>query len=65
MAAYQYKTVRIKFSQGFFRKRTPHVSDTLNKEAEGGWKFKQMILPASSFGESEQMIAIFEKEIGA
>ena len=63
MALYIYKTINIKFSHGFFKKSTPDVAEVLNKEAEGGWRFKQMILPASSFGESEQMVAILEKNI--
>jgi hypothetical protein len=65
MPKYQYKTINIKFTRGFFKKGTPDVSKALNKEAVDGWRFKQMILPASSFGESEQMIAILEKEFGA
>ncbi len=65
MPKYQYKTINIKFTHGFFKKGTPDVSKVLNKEAVDGWRFKQMILPASSFGESEQMVAILEKEIGA
>ena len=64
MARYEYKTINIKFSRGFFKKRTPDVAQVLNKEAREGWRFKQMILPAGSFGESEQMVAILEKAIG-
>ena len=64
MPKYEYKTVNISFSRGFFKKKTPDVSKVLNREARAGWRFKQMILPASSFGESEQMVAILEKEIG-
>jgi hypothetical protein len=65
MAQYIYKTVNIKFSQGFFKKSTPDVAEVLNKEAMNGWRLKQMILPASSFGESEQMVAILERELGS
>ena len=64
MSKYQYKTINIKFSRGFFKKGTPDVSNVLNKEAASGWRFKQMILPAGSFGESEQMVAILEKASG-
>ena len=64
MLKYEYKTINISFSRCFFKKKTPDVSNILNREARTGWRFKQMILPASSFGESEQMVAILEKELG-
>jgi hypothetical protein len=63
MSEYQYKTINIKFSHGFFKRGTPDVADVLNKEAASGWRLKQMILPAGSFGESEHMVALLEKEI--
>lgn len=65
MTKYEYKTVKIKFTIGFFKKGTPDVSEALNKQARAGWRFKQMILPSGSFGESEQMVAILERPIGA
>ena len=63
MVKYEYKTINIKFSRGFFKKSTPDVAEVLNKESRNGWRFKQMMLPAGSFGESEQMVAILEKTI--
>lgn len=65
MSEYEYKTINIKFSHGFFKRGTPDVSDVLNNQAAMGWRFKQMILPAGSFGESEQMVAILEKRKGS
>ena len=64
MARYEYKTINIKFSRGFFKRGTPDVAEVLNKESRNGWRLKQMMLPAGSFGESEQMVAILEKAIG-
>jgi len=63
MKKYEYKTVPLKFTVGVFKKGTPDISGVLNKEGAEGWKLNQMMLPAASFGESEQMIAILEREI--
>ena len=65
MKKYEYKTITIKFRIGFFKKRTPDISEMLNREGAQGWKLNQMILPAATFGESEQMIAILEREVVA
>lgn len=62
MKKYEYKTVTIKFSKGFFKKGTPDVSVALNKEAAEGWRLHQMMLPSVGFGETDQMIAILERE---
>ena len=65
MKKYEYKTITIKFRVGFFKKSTPDMSGRLNREGAQGWKLNQMILPAATFGESEQMIAILEREVVA
>ena len=53
MKKYEYKTITIKFRVGFFKKRTPDISEMLNREGAQGWKLNQMVLPAATFGESE------------
>ncbi|PCH60507.1 MAG: hypothetical protein COC19_05880 [SAR86 cluster bacterium] len=63
MQRYEYKTITIKFTSGFFRKGTPDVARALNSEAVEGWRLSQMMLPSGSLGESEQMIAILERDI--
>lgn len=60
---YEYKTASIKFNHGWFKKGTLNVDAVLNKEAIEGWRFKQMIMPTDSTGGSEQMIAIYEREL--
>ncbi|KZN53008.1 DUF4177 domain-containing protein [Pseudoalteromonas luteoviolacea] len=63
MKSYEYKTVSIKFNHGWFKKGISNVDQALNEEAIGGWRFKQMVIPTDSTGGSEQMIAIFEREL--
>lgn len=60
---YEYKTLTIKFTKGFIKKGTPDVAAALNKEAKDGWRLSQMMLPAIGFGETEEMIAILEREV--
>lgn len=63
MKNYEYKTASIKFSHGWFKKGTSNVDAVLNEEAIDGWRFKQMIMPTDATGGSEQMIAIYEREL--
>jgi len=35
----------------------------LNRQGAQGWKLNQMILPAATFGESEQVIDVLEREV--
>ena len=59
---FEYKTLELNFSFGFFKQGTPDIQGALNKEASQGWRFKQMLIPASSnMGQSEKMIAILER----
>ena len=45
------------------KKGTSNVDAALNEEAVDGWRFKQMVIPTDSTGGSEQMIAIYEREL--
>ncbi|MDK1287695.1 DUF4177 domain-containing protein [Pseudoalteromonas umbrosa] len=63
MKNYEYKTVSIKFNHGWFKKGISNVDQALNEGAIGGWRFKQMVIPTDSTGGSEQMIAIYEREL--
>lgn len=63
MKSYEYKTAAIKFNHGWFKKGTSNVDAALNEEAIDGWRFKQMVIPTDSTGGSEQMIAIYEREL--
>ena len=59
---YEYKTVELPFKFRFFKSGTPDVQSLLNAEGQNGWQLKQLVLPASGFGESDSMIVILERE---
>lgn len=63
MKKYEYKTVELPFKFRFFKSGTPDVQSLLNAEGQNGWQLKQLVLPASGFGESDSMIVILEREI--
>lgn len=62
MKKYEYKTVELPFKFRFFKSGTPDVQSLLNAEGQNGWQLKQLVLPASGFGESDSMIVILERE---
>jgi transcriptional regulator with XRE-family HTH domain len=61
MKTYEYKTVNIKFNFGIFKKGIPDIEKVLNEEGAKGWQMKQLIMPSAGMGESEQIIAVFER----
>ena len=64
MKKYEYKTIELPFKFGIFKQGTPDIDEALNIEGADGWRLQQMVLPASSnMGQSEKMIAIFEREV--
>ena len=63
MKKYEYKTVELPFKFRFFKSGTPDVQSLLNAEGQNGWQLKQLVLPASGFGESDSMIVILERDI--
>jgi transcriptional regulator with XRE-family HTH domain len=64
MKKFEYKTIDLPFKFGIFKQGTPDIEEALNIEGANGWRLHQMVLPASSnMGQSERMIAIFEREL--
>jgi len=63
MKNYEYKTISIKFNHGWFKKGISNVDEALNEGAIDGWRFKQMVMPTDATGGTEQMIAIYEREL--
>ncbi|MFT7186645.1 MAG: transcriptional regulator with XRE-family HTH domain [Pseudohongiellaceae bacterium] len=64
MKKFEYKTIDLPFKFGIFKQGTPDIEEALNIEGADGWRLHQMVLPASSnMGQSERMIAIFEREL--
>jgi len=62
MKKYQYKTVELPFKFRFFKSGTPDVQSLLNAEGQNGWQLKQIVMPATGFGESNSMVVILERE---
>ena len=63
MKKFEYKTVELPFKMRFFKSGTPDVQSLLNAEGSEGWQLKQIVLPASGFGESDSMVVILEREL--
>ncbi|WP_275557243.1 DUF4177 domain-containing protein [Pseudoalteromonas sp. J010] len=38
------------------------MQSLLNAEGQNGWQLKQVVIPASGFGESDSMVVILERE---
>ena len=62
VSKYEYKTVELPFKLRFFKSGTPDVESLLNAEGRQGWQLKQIVIPASGFGESDSMVAILERQ---
>ena len=62
MKKYEYKMVELPLKMGLFKPKTPDIESLLNAEGDLGWKLQQIVLPASSFGESGNMVVILERE---
>jgi DNA-binding XRE family transcriptional regulator len=66
MTRYEYKSVEMPFRFGVLKQGMPNIEKVLNAEGEKGWRLHQIIMPAgASFGQSDKMIAIFEREKNA
>lgn len=64
MTRYEYKTVEMPFKERLFSRDTPDIENLLNAEGDAGWRLHQIVLPASSsFGQTEKMVAILEREV--
>ena len=64
MQAFEYKSVVLNFRAGIFKQGLPDIQKALNKEGQQGWQFKQMLMPSSSWGTSDSMVAILERALG-
>jgi len=61
---YEYKTVEMPFKFGILKQGTPDIDKVLNEQGNLGWRLHQIVMPASSnMGQSEKMIAVFEREM--
>jgi uncharacterized protein DUF4177 len=63
MNKFEYKTVVLPFRVGIFKQGLPDIQKALDKEGQQGWQFKQMVLPSSSWGSSDSMVAILERAV--
>jgi hypothetical protein len=65
MTRYEYKTITIKQKgMGCFTSReVPELESVLNREGRDGWRLKDIVLPSAAFGESDKVIAVFEREL--
>lgn len=67
MQIYEYKTLEIEWKQGFLSSlkmpKLPDLTPTLNREAQEGWRFVQIVLPDLLLGGKsvEKLLAIFER----
>jgi hypothetical protein len=59
---YEYKSVEMPFRFGVLKQGTPDIEKILNAEGEKGWRLHQVIMPAGATGQSDKMIAIFERQ---
>ncbi|MBV2127598.1 DUF4177 domain-containing protein [Arsukibacterium indicum] len=62
MKKFEYKTVEVPFKTSLFKSDTPDIESLLNAEGDVGWRLRQVVLPASGFGESGSMVVILERE---
>jgi transcriptional regulator with XRE-family HTH domain len=63
MKTFEYKSVILNFRAGIFKQGLPDIQKALNKEGQQGWQFKQMLMPSSSWGTSDSMVAILERAL--
>jgi transcriptional regulator with XRE-family HTH domain len=65
MVRYEYKTLVLPFKMGFFKQGLPDIGSALNAEGREGWQLKQIVLPSSQLGTSDNVVAILERVAGA
>src|ERR1700722_14613324 len=59
---YEYKSVEMPFRFGVLKQGTPDIEKVLNAEGDKGWRLRQILMPAGATGQSDKMIAVFERE---
>ena len=63
MDSFEYKTVVLPFKGGIFRRGLPDIESALNREGKEGWQLKEIVLPSSSLGTSDCVVAILERKV--
>lgn len=63
MSQFEYKTIVLTFTGGIFKRGLPDIESALNREGREGWQLKEIILPSSSLGTSDCVVAILERAI--
>lgn len=58
---YEYKTVEMPFRFGIVKRGMPDIEKILSAEGEKGWRLIQIVTPSMG-GQSEQIVAILERE---
>jgi transcriptional regulator with XRE-family HTH domain len=59
---YEYKMVELPIKMGLFKPKTPDIESLLNAEGDVGWRLREIVLPASTFGESGNIVVLLERE---
>jgi hypothetical protein len=62
---YEYKSIVLEFKAGVFRQGLPDIAHALNAEGREGWQLKQIVLPSSSWGASDSMVAVLERRLSS
>jgi len=60
---FEYKSIVLPFKVGVFRQGLPDIEAALNPQGRDGWRMKQLILPSSSWGTSDTMVAVLERQV--
>ena len=60
---YEYKSIMLEFKPGVFRQGLPDIAAALNAVGSEGWRLKQLVLPSSSWGSSDSIVAILERAL--
>jgi len=60
---YEYKSIVLPFKAGLFHQGLPDIESALNPQGREGWRMKQIILPSSSWGTSDSMVAVLERQL--
>ncbi|WP_409934822.1 DUF4177 domain-containing protein [Rheinheimera sp. MMS21-TC3] len=63
MSQYEYKTLSLDYSHGLFRRKDPDLESALNREAEDGWRLRNILVPAQNFGETEKFLVVLERVV--
>lgn len=62
---FEYKSIVLAFKAGVFRQGLPDIATALNTESRAGWRLKQFVLPSGSWGGSDSIVAVLERELSS